>query len=620
MKFQLFLTVFLLMSTSIAFAQENLSFEPFPGNQKERYKFKLQKNFYKDDAAWKAEMDKAREAAKKLENFKGHVCENSKTLYEAMEAKRGLYDIMALLEAYGAYTVAINTENRIAQEGFEKLKSEVESKTSFFKTELKLLAIDILKAFIKEEPRLQKYEYAIMDVVRLAPHVLSAEQESVLGALYADLYMWQPNLFQKLFDRFNFPAIEVDGKHLNVFIDFEGLMRSTKREAREQAFTMFYSFFAQHADLAAFGLRQLMKTLNSLAKLRGYETFYHQSLFEMYSSHEQIDALYSAIERALPLYHDYQKWRMEELKKDLKIPEAKFFDIEMPPKGAKNPRFTGETGIQLLCDALSGLGATYSVEIKKFLSPEEGHIDLVGGPKRQQGAFCNGCFGFYMDNFQGYIDDVSTMAHESGHNIHYQLAKNKNGSIMFGDGPNYMTESFAMFNEWVVRDYLLNHEKDSAVQKALSWHAVNEMMYLWELARRAKFEMISYDRIATDEIKDEKGFNKACTDIGRTYDLYFQKHPELQYHWMRKHHYWSVPGYYINYVLAHSLALTYFDRYRKDPKGFSEKYIAMVSNGFDRPATALLKDFLGIDIGDPKFLDGVFKLITTEFEKLKKLS
>jgi len=65
------------------------------------------------------------------------------------------------------------------------------------------------------------------------------------------------------------------------------------------------------------------------------------------------------------------------------------------------------------------------------------------------------------------------------------------------------------------------------------------------------------------------------------------------------------------------LAMKYYEMYLQDPGGFPKKYVAMVRNGFDRPAADLLKDFLGVDLGDPKLLDGTFNLIQRDFDQLK---
>ena len=158
---------------------------------------------------------------------------------------------------------------------------------------------------------------------------------------------------------------------------------------------------------------------------------------------------------------------------------------------------------------------------------------------------------------------------------------------MFSQGPPYLTESFAMFNE---------------------------QMYLWELGRRAEFELAAYDGVAKGEITNPEGFNKVCSEVGKKYDIFFDTNKDLEYWWIRKHHYWSVPTYYKNYVIAQILAMKYFELYKKDPEGFAKKYIAMVECGLDRDSLSLLKDFLGIDLNDPNLLGDTLKMVRENFE------
>jgi oligoendopeptidase F len=88
---------------------------------------------------------------------------------------------------------------------------------------------------------------------------------------------------------------------------------------------------------------------------------------------------------------------------------------------------------------------------------------------------------------------------------------------------------------------------------------------------------------------------------------------------MRKHHYWTVPGYYKNYVVAQILALKYYELYKKDPAGFAKNYVAMVETGMDREPQKLLKDFLGIDLNDKNLLKDTLQMVKDHFEKIKKM-
>lgn len=604
----------MLLSMALAgLALSAAAFDPLPGAQRQAYRFDLTK-MYAGEAAWKADVEKARSLAAAVEALQGQIPQSPRALLRAMEALRDLEDVMVKLYAYGEFRMAVNTADRGPYDAYLALQAETGARTSFLSVALKGLSPSDLEGMIAREPGLQAFRYQLLDRIRKGPHTLSGPEEALLSRLDPDLHAWPPALFQRVFDRTAFAEIPVDGKTLNVHRDFETLIRHPDREVRRKAYEAYYGAFSEIRDLVGFALLREMRALNSEAALRGFPTYYHETLFDRYLTRSQVDNLYAQIEAKSPLYFDYQRFQMERIRPKLGGAEPEIWDMDLASGQDPEPRFTADEAVALVEGALAVLGPEYSRELHALLDPKNGRIDIVGGPNRDQGAFCEGYHGFFLDNYQGLLTNVSTMAHEAGHGIHDQLVFNNRKSVLYGEGPGYMTESFAMFNEWLLRDHLLKTSKDEALKRYVREDALNEMMYLWEIARRAKFEMVAYDRVASGEITDEKGFGRACVEVGKAYDLWFQRYPWLEDHWIRKHHYWSVPTYYVNYVVAHVLALTYYQRYLEDPRGFPEKYTAMVRNGFDRPAAALLKDFLAIDLDDPKLLEGTLGLIQKTFE------
>ena len=612
-----FLLCLFVLSPLSVFAGSASGFEPFTPSQKKAYRFDLAGNFYASEAAWMADMDRAREMMTRIEAHRGKVLQSAAGLLDLMNLQRDLEDLMTKLFAYGEFRQAIDTKDRTAFDAYERLKAEEDSRTSFFQVELKGLSEEKLQALLRTEPGLAPYRYLLEDTVRMGPHTLSEEKESILATLGPDLTSWQPALFQMTFDRTPFPKIEVQGKRYGAYRDLDSLIQNPDRAVREKAFKGTYTTFDKMSDLLGFSLYHEMGAYNEQARMRGFDTYFNEALFERYLSRAQIDNLYAQIESHLPIYHAYQRYRMEQVKAALGLKEAEIWDMEVPSKGAEVPRFTADQGVKAVEDSLSVLGPEYSRELALLLDPKNGRMDIVGGPNRGQGAFTEGYFGYFMDNYQGLLGNVSTMAHESGHAIHHRLVANHRGALIFSEGPAYMTESFAMFNEWLLRDHLMRTEKDPAVVAAYRRDVLNEMMYLWELARRAKFEMVAYDRVAAGDVTGASGFDKVCEETGRPYDLFFERTPELKLHWIRKHHYWSVPTYYINYVLAQVLSMTYYQHYLDDPAGFPAKYTAMVAAGFQKPAAEMLKEYLGIDLGDPKLLDGTFAMIQKQFDAVE---
>lgn len=610
-------TAMLLLPIAAFGAGAPAPFEPVPEAEKALYRWDLKKNFYADEAAWKADLERARGLVAKMEASRGKLLSSPGALLGYFDQKRTLTDLVVKLYAYGEFRSATNTADRGPFEAYQALVAEVDARTSFARVEIMGLKPETLEAWVKEVPALGAYRYAIGDVVRMAPHTLSEKEEALLANMGPSLTAWQPVLYQMLFDRNAFATVTADGKEYNVFRDFDGLLQNPDPAVREKTFKAYYKSLRELSDLAGFGLLKEMKAYNDEAKLRGFDTYYNQTLFERYLTRPQVDNLYSQIESHLDLYRAFQEWKVARIASERGLKSPAIWDYELSLGGVEPPRFTAKQGSDLILAALSPLGPEYSAELGKLLDPKNGRLDIVGGPNRDQGAFCEAYYGYFMNNYQGLLGDVGTMAHEAGHAIHHQLDFNRNKTLFFTDGPGYMTESYAMINEWLLRDHLFKTTKDPELLKTYRKDALNEMMYLWELARRAQFEMLTYDGAAAGKISDSKGIDRISLEVGKRYDIFFGNTAELDVHWMRKHHYWSVPTYYVNYVVAHLLALKYYQLYQDDPKGFAEKYTAMVRNGFDRPASQLLKDFLGIDLGDPKFLEGTFQMMKNEFGKVK---
>lgn len=615
MLFQTLFIITFFLTTLIP----QMAFEPFTNQEKELFKFDLKKNFYKSEEDFNTDLNKAIKMIEQIEKHKGKVGSFSKELFELFSLLSDYTDIYYKIYAYGEFREAINTKDRSAYEKYLKIASEGESRTAFVKVELQSLSQEKFKEYLKETPQLSKFEFLINDTLRKSPHTLPREKEEILSKLAPTRFEWQGVLFQLMFDRTKFDEIETDGKKFDVATNFDGLLKNPSREVRERAFRSYFKTLDSISDVCAFGLINLMNSLNEEANLRGFPTYYEQTLFESYLTKEEIENIFNQIKENSSIYKDYQRYRLENAKKRENIETPEIWDIELPPFDAEEPKFTATEGVETVKKALSVLGPKYLEELSSLLDPKNGRLDIVGGPNRKQGAFCEAGFGFFQDNYQGFLSDVSTLAHESGHAIHHRLVLiNKQGE-MFSQGPPYLTESFSIFNEYLLKDYLLKTLKNEKEKKAIMFDQLNEEMYLWELSRRAEFEMVSYDKIASQEIKDCSGFNKVCYDVGTQYDIFFEKYPELKLLWLRKHHYFTVPAYYKNYVVAQILAMKYFEMYKKDPINFPRKYIAMVEAGMDREPQKLLKDFLGIDLNDKNLFKETLIIIKQDFEKIKKM-
>lgn len=109
------------------------AFEPFPEGQDKLFHFNLEKNFYKDDAAHKADVEKARAIITEIEKHKGKVGSSAKELNELFTLISDYTDVFYRLYAFGEFREAVNTKDRGPIEKFIEVSAEGQSKTAFVK-------------------------------------------------------------------------------------------------------------------------------------------------------------------------------------------------------------------------------------------------------------------------------------------------------------------------------------------------------------------------------------------------------------------------------------------------------------------------------------------------------
>ena len=99
----------------------------------------------------------------------------------------------------------------------------------------------------------------------------------------------------------------------------------------------------------------------------------------------------------------------------------------------------------------------------------DNHIDSEIRTGKRDGAFCwtvtPNLTPYVQVNYQGKLDDVSTLAHELGHAIHSMMAEKQNIFQQHACLP--LAETASTFCEMVLSDYLLAHEDDKLVQRTL---------------------------------------------------------------------------------------------------------------------------------------------------------
>lgn len=581
-------------------------FEPIPKQSEAQYHVDFARNFFANPEAEKAERANLYDALKELEKLKGKVTRSADNLLKALQ----LHDKVRILfyrhYAYLYLRYSVNTDDESSLADSSALEAEVTTRVAFVREELIHIDDRTLAGMVEQKRSLKIYLPAIAAVQRYRPYTLSLEEEELLSTTAPLNAEWQSDLYEKLQAR----------AHANP-------TNASDQKGREEAFKQRYAESAAQRDLYAFVLMRLAAARDRLARMHHFADAPSEAYFGSYWTRSEVDDLLEGLAKHASLYERYQRLRAEHVKKIMGYGDVNLWDLSARPPAINVPRFTIDQASQTIREALAPLGPDYGRELEDLLNPLNGRMDIVAGDHRKRGGFSSGFTGtgsvFFSGGFGGRYNDVRVLAHESTHAVHRQLM-NRNGVLpSYAEGPHYLFESFAIFSELLLPDYLSQHEKDPRLrQYYLEQFLEGKGTIMFSVAPEVAVEQAVYDGVHQGKLKGADELDSITKGIYSRYSIWPDKHDELKAEWIYITLMYDDPFYDMNYVYGALLALKFYEMYTNDPKDFVPRYIALMRNGFDAPPEVLLKRFLRVDLHDPHLLSDALKIVEEKVNLLEK--
>ena len=277
----------------------------------------------------------------------------------------------------------------------------------------------------------------------------------------------------------------------------------------------------------------------------------------------------------------------------------------------RNPLVAGEENVnyedakKIVIDALSIMGENYVSKLKEAM--DNRWIDVYEKENKRTGAYSMGVFGvhpYILLNFINSSRDISTLAHELGHNSNYTIM---------------VAEVASTVNEILLANYQIKNEKNDLKKAFL----INEQLDMFRatLFRQtmfAEFEKIVHERIEAGESLTSDNLNEIYYDLVKKYfgDITINDE-DIKYEWARIPHFYS--NFYVyKYATGITSAIVIASKILQKEEGFVDKYIEMLSKGGSIDSLDLLKS-VGVDLEKSETYDIAFEYFKENLEELKKL-
>lgn len=582
----------------------------------------LERYYFASPEAEQAARAELQTALEKLSSYKGRL-DSGAHLLNALEAYEKVEKVYRKHEGYLHLRCSLSRKDP-ACDAREELESKTDAKTAFLVPEILALPSARLESFIAGEPGLKAYGFALEQMHRDAEHVLPQDQQALLDRFQPEISEWQYDLYQKILGEIPFGTVQTADGALDVMRQRSLLMASGDGKIREEAFSRRYQGFASRRDLIAFSLIHTVRAQDLDAQTHHFADAPSRKYNTLSLDPAQTKTLLDLMGKQGSVAKRFEKIRARDFEKSYGT-AMQAWDLSAPPRGFVLPRTTLNDVPSIFHDAFAGLGPEYQAAFDALLDPKNGRADVVpgGAPSRYQGGFSVGFVGstsiLFFGRYDGTFKDLSVIAHEGGHAVHRALMSGNDVTPVYADGPNFLFESFAAFNELILADYMAQHAADATTKRYYreQWLGIKGLDALYG-AQDALLEQQIYDGVAAGKVRGADDLDKVTEAVDSQFSSLAAATPELRNRWAAVSLMYEDPLYDVNYVYGGLLALKYYQLYVSDHEHFVPGYLALLKNGFNAPPAELLKRFLQIDLQDASLLTDDLHLLDQRLAELEE--
>ncbi len=525
------------------------------------------------------------------------------------------------LSLYASLSFSANMalpETQALYDKVNKLDARLGKQLAFFSLELGALVKS--KPEIINDPALAGYKHMLERVQRRVAHLLSeVEEQLIIEKDQFGVNAWEELQSKWLNTRIFEITVQGEKKTLS-YGQANGLLPHPDRATRESANRVIYGTLGKDGEIFASAIRNICNDWVTISERRKYTSPMESSLISNDTKQTIIDNLLCTIEDHAGSYRRYLKLKA----KLMNLPILGNHDIVAPLPNAPEMKFTFTEAQNLVTRAYSRFDEQYADAIKESFTARR--IDAPPRFGKRNGAFCaswyKGKSSFILDNFNGTLNDVFTLAHELGHATHDYYAS-RSQTLLNMNMPSIVAETASIFGELLLSDLMLEEAKSDAERKAVLSFVLDEAgMTTFQVTARVWFEQALYRSITQEEFLDYKTICSHWTTArNRIYGDAVTWFSEMEAEWTMKPHYYMANYRFYNYPYVYAQMFVYalYERYLQEGKAFVPKLKAALSAGSSVSPLEIGK-LVDLDVADPTFWNLGTKRFEHFSEELEKIT
>lgn len=447
-----------------------------------------------------AAFEEAQEAfAKKYKDTDAYV-RDPEVLAQALEERYAIEERALTKPLYYLFFLrdcdAENTKAQALEAKLSERYTKAEIKTTFFDVALAKISKEDQEKLLKA-PALEKYTYYLSEVFTNAEFVLSDAEEKIMARKSDVSHSRWTNMVSGLLAK---SSVQFQDKDLPLPEALERVPDLPTSKERNELWENITAKLKELSEVSAHELNAVVTNHRINTEIRGYKRPEQPSIRGNENEMGVIDALIDATKDRYTISHDFYNAKAKLFKEDT----LAYVDRNAPI-GEFETSFTFEKSVEIVTDAFARLNPRYAEIFQEFLA--NGQIDVYPRKGKDSGGYA--AYGINVPsmlflNHTDSIGSLKTLAHEMGHAIHYERAKQQ--PAIYQGHSTAVAETASTLFEQVVEDALMEYLPENDKKLLLHESAQNDINTIFRQTAAYRFEQDLHAKIA------EEGF-LAAKDI-----------------------------------------------------------------------------------------------------------
>ncbi len=476
--------------------------------------------------------------------------------------------------------------------------------------------VDLLPTVLGHEGVAKDHAFYLRETAEQSRYLMSEPEESLAAELeLSGANAWgklQGTVYSQLAVNF-----ELDGKLQKMpMTALQNLSHHPDSEVRRRAYEAELAAWEAMREPFAAALNGVKGSAITLNMRRGRIDAIHASLDISRIDRETLNTLITVMQNSFPMFRRYLKSKAKRLGRE-KLP---WWDL-FAPVGKSERRYSWSEATSFIVTQFRSFGDGLANLAQRAF--DNRWIDAEPRNGKRGGAFCMPVPGVeesrILCNFDGSLDQVSTVAHELGHAFHNECQLGN--TMLQRITPMTLAETASIMNETIITNAAIatasNPEEELAI---LETSLIGSTQVIVDITSRFLFEKEVFERREESELSAEDFSEIMLRCQKATYGDGLDERFLHKYMWAWKVHYYIPSFSFYNYPYAFGLLFGtgLYSIYRERGRSFVKEYEALLSSTGEATPADLAARF-DIDLHKPGFWQGSLKVIEEKIERYVQL-